>query len=403
MVVFGSPNNFSAKKLLLLGSGELGKEIIIEAQRYGIETHTVDNYDNPPASHVSHYSYTIDMRNATQLENLIRKIKPDYIVPEIESIHTETLIKLEKEGFNIIPSAKATNITMNRKYIRDFASKKLHLQTSNYLYASSAKELHDNALIIGLPCVVKPIMSSSGKGQSVLRYIGDYYTVWNKAITESRGTCSQVIIEEFIEFDYEITLLTLKHTDYRYQNSGKHSISFCAPIGHLQEDGDYYLSWQPHIMKPNVLEKAQYIAKTIVNNICDNHSYGIFGIEMFIKDDEVYFSELSPRPHDTGMVTMITQNLSEFALHVRAILELPIPSIELLSCGASHAILANKPTNDPKINIHNALTTPNTEIRLFGKRTIHKRRRIGVALAKSSTPEDAIDIVKDMICKIIIT
>nr|HNI28179.1 formate-dependent phosphoribosylglycinamide formyltransferase [Leptospiraceae bacterium] len=311
----GSPFAANSTKILLLGSGELGKEFVLEAQRFGIHVMAVDRYPNAPAMQVAHESKVIDMLNAQELEKLVRSYNPHYIVPEIEAISTETLVKLESEGFNVIPSGKAVNLTMNREGIRDFAAKELGLKTSAFEFADSLEDFHDKVMKIGIPCVVKPIMSSSGKGQSIIRNESEIEKAWNYGQTGGRAGKGKMIVEEFIPFDFEITLLTVRHAA---------GTTFMDPIGHLQVNGDYVESWQPQPMSENALKKAKDIAEKVTAGL---GGYGIFGVELFVKGDEVYFSEVSPRPHDTGMVTMISCTYSEFALHVRAILGLPIPKL----------------------------------------------------------------------------
>tara|TARA_B100001248_G_scaffold262725_1_gene261643 strand:- start:12798 stop:13955 length:1158 start_codon:yes stop_codon:yes gene_type:complete len=361
------------KKILLLGSGELGKELVISFQRMGQYVVAVDNYPNAPAMHVSHEFEVIDMLDGNELDRIVNKHNPDYIVPEIESIRTEKFYEYEKAGYNVVPSAKAANFTMNRKAIRDLAAIKLGLTTAKYKYANNLHQLQQAVDVIGLPCVVKPLMSSSGKGQSVIKSISDIKSSWNSAISGSRGDLIEVIVEEFIDFEYEITLLTLT------QSSG--NTLFCSPIGHRQERGDYQESWQPVQMKEKHLRLAQNMARRITKELSGN---GIWGVEFFIAKDDVYFSELSPRPHDTGMVTLAgTQNFTEFELHARAILGLPVTEITLTRNGASAVILATKESNDtPKITgLDNAASIKNTGFRIFGKPKSSPNRRMGVALA----------------------
>jgi phosphoribosylglycinamide formyltransferase 2 len=378
MIKIGTPLTSSAIKVMMLGSGELGKEVVIEFQRYGVEVIAVDRYDNAPAMQVAHRSYTISMLDGDALSSLIRKEKPDFIVPEVEAIATDTLVALEKEGFRIIPTATATKLTMNREGIRTLAAEKLGLKTSPYQFAGTKEEFAAAIKSIGMPCVIKPIMSSSGKGQSVIKTEKDIDYAWQYAQEGGRSGGGRVIIEGFVDFDYEITLLTIKHKD---------GVSFCAPIGHRQEHGDYQESWQPHPMTEKALSNAQDIAKKVVNAL---GGVGIFGVEFFVKGDDVYFSELSPRPHDTGMVTMISQDLSEFALHVRAILGLPIPVIRQLGPSASSVILVKgKSTNITYAGIEDALAEPDTQLRLFGKPEVNGERRMGVCLAKGGTIEEA--------------
>ena len=361
------------KKILLLGSGELGKELVISFQRMGQYVIAVDNYPNAPAMHVSHEFEVNDKKERNELDRIVDKHNPDYIVPEIESIRTEKFYEYEKAGYNVVPSAKAANFTMNRKAIRDLAAIKLGLTTAKYKYANNLHQLQQAVEVIGLPCVVKPLMSSSGKGQSVIKSTSDIKGSWNSAISGSRGDLIEVIVEEFIDFEYEITLLTLT------QNSG--NTLFCSPIGHRQERGDYQESWQPVQMKEKHLRLAQNMARRITKELSGN---GIWGVEFFIAKDDVYFSELSPRPHDTGMVTLGgTQNFTEFELHARAILGLPVTEITLTRNGASAVILATKESNDtPKITgLDNAASIKNTGFRIFGKPKSSPNRRMGVALA----------------------
>lgn len=374
----GTPLTSSAIKVMMLGSGELGKEVVIEFQRYGVEVIAVDRYDHAPAMQVAHRSYTISMLDGEALANLIRKEKPDYIVPEVEAIATEKLLELEKEGFTVIPAANAARLTMNREGIRTLAAEKLKLKTSPYQFASSKEEFIKAVHTIGIPCVVKPIMSSSGKGQSVVKKESDIDHAWEYAQQGGRAGGGKVIVEGFIDFDFEITLLTIKHKD---------GVTFCEPIGHRQEHGDYQESWQPHPMTEKALKASQEIARAVVNELGGR---GIFGVEFFVKGDEVYFSELSPRPHDTGMVTMISQDLSEFALHVRAILGLPIPVIRQMGPSASSVILVKgHSTNISFHGLDQALAEPDTQLRLFGKPEVQGERRMGVALAKADSIEEA--------------
>ena len=367
-------------KILLLGSGELGKEVVIAMQRLGQYIIAVDNYKNAPAMQVAHEFEVIDMLNGFELDKIVDKHKPDFIVPEIESIRTERFYDYEKQGYNVIPSAKAANFTMNRKSIRDLAFKDLGLKTAKYKYAKSYDELVKGVEYTGMPCVVKPLMSSSGKGQSVIKDKLDIKEAWTMALKGSRGDLMEVIVEEFISFDYEITLLTLT------QNNN--NTLFCPPIGHRQERGDYQESWQPMKMEDSHLKTAQEMADKITKALGGS---GIWGVEFFIKNDTVYFSELSPRPHDTGMVTLAgTQNFSEFELHARAILGIPITSIPLIQNGASAVVLAkDNNTNYPIISgLEEASKFKNTNFKIFGKPNTRKYRRMAVALAfgKEDTP-----------------
>jgi phosphoribosylglycinamide formyltransferase 2 len=375
---FGTPLKSSAIKVMMLGSGELGKEVAIEFQRLGVEVIAVDRYEHAPAMQVAHRSYTISMLDENALRDTIYKEQPHFIVPEVEAIATHVLIELEKEGFAVIPSAKAANLTMNREGIRQLAAEQLNLKTSPYRFAGTKPEFEQAIKDIGVPCVVKPIMSSSGKGQSVVKTASDIDASWTYAQEGGRAGGGRVIIEGFIDFDYEITLLTIRH---------KEGISFCAPIGHRQEHGDYRESWQPHPMDASALKKAQSMAADVVNALGGR---GIFGVEFFVKGDVVWFSELSPRPHDTGMVTMISQDLSEFALHVRAILGLPIPNITQHGPSASAALLVHgKSDNVSFSGIDEALKEPDTQVRLFGKPEVNGERRMGVCLARGKTVDEA--------------
>ncbi|TXH28849.1 MAG: formate-dependent phosphoribosylglycinamide formyltransferase [Cyclobacteriaceae bacterium] len=377
-IKIGTPLKSSAIKVMMLGSGELGKEVVIEFQRYGVEVIAVDRYNHAPAMQVAHRSYTISMLDGKALRAVIEKEKPDYIIPEVEAIATETLVELEREGFRVIPSANATRLTMNREGIRTLAAETLKLQTSPYRFAGTKTEFDAAIKIIGMPCVVKPIMSSSGKGQSVVKTEKDIDYAWQYAQEGGRSGGGRVIIEGFIDFDYEITLLTIRH---------KNGVSFCEPIGHRQEHGDYQESWQPHPMSEKALKHAQHIAASVVDAL---GGHGIFGVEFFVKGDTVYFSELSPRPHDTGMVTMISQDLSEFALHVRAILGLPIPNIIQHGPSASSVILVKGDSDNISFSgIEKALALPDTQIRLFGKPEVRGERRMGVCLARGNSIEEA--------------
>lgn len=385
----GSPLTPSATKTLLLGSGELGKEVAIEFQRYGVEVIAVDRYANAPAMHVAQRHYVIDMLNADALEKVIREEQPDFIVPEIEAIATEKLLELESKGFNVVPTARAARLTMDREGIRRLAAETLSQPTSPYQFASNEAEFNQAVDAVGYPCVIKPVMSSSGKGQSVIRTQEDKTAAWAYAQSGGRAGAGKVIVEGFVDFDYEITLLTVRAVD---------GIHFCAPIGHRQEDGDYRESWQPQQMSEQALKNSQNIAKTVVENL---GGYGIFGVELFVKGDLVYFSEISPRPHDTGMVTMISQNLSEFALHARAILGLPIGNIEQYGPSAS-AVLLGKGTskNLSYQGISKALEIPDCQVRLFGKPEIDGQRRLGVALGRAKTVEQSVKNVKSVISEI---
>jgi len=377
-IKIGTPLTSSALKVMMLGSGELGKEVVIEFQRYGVEVIAVDRYDHAPAMQVAHRSYTLSMLDGKALRTIVEKERPDYIVPEVEAIATDTLVELEKEGFTVVPTANAARLTMNREGIRLLAADKLRVKTSPFCFANTRVDFETSVRRIGFPCVVKPIMSSSGKGQSVVKSDKDIDTAWHYAQEGGRSGGGKVIIEGFIDFDYEITLLTIRH---------RNGVSFCEPIGHRQEHGDYQESWQPHPMNEKALIEAQQIARQVVDAL---GGYGIFGVEFFVKGDTVYFSELSPRPHDTGMVTMISQDLTEFALHVRAILGLPIPVIRQLGPSASSVILVKgKSQNIIFSGLEEALSEPDTQLRLFGKPEVNGERRMGVCLAKGKSIEEA--------------
>ena len=376
----GTPLTNNSTKVLLCGSGELGKEVAIELQRYGCEVISIDRYDNAPAMQVAHRSYSIDMLDEKALRSIIEKEKPNLIVPEVEAIATNVLVDLENEGFNIIPTARATSLTMNREGIRKLAAEELGLQTSPYRFASNKSEFDQAIQEVGIPCVVKPIMSSSGKGQSTITAEDQIEDSWQYAQEGGRAGAGKVIIEGFVEFDYEITLLTVRH---------KNGTSFCEPIGHVQSDGDYRQSWQPQPMTDDALSSAQKVAESITSAL---GGYGIFGVELFIKDDEVIFSEVSPRPHDTGLVTLISQDISQFALHARAILGLPIPNIMQHGPCASSVILGEGHSEEILFNaVDKALSEPDTQIRLFGKPSISGRRRLGVAVARGNSIDEAKD------------
>jgi phosphoribosylglycinamide formyltransferase 2 len=370
MLSIGTPLSDSATRVLLLGSGELGKEVVIELQRLGVECIACDRYADAPAMQVAHRHHVLRMLDGAELRRIVELEKPHYIVPEIEAIHTPTLLELEAEGYTVIPTARAARLTMDREGIRRLAAETLGLPTSPYRFADNEADYHAAVAALGTPCVVKPLMSSSGKGQSVVKTPADAQKAWDYAQSGGRAGAGRVIVEGFIDFDYEITLLTVRHAG---------GTSFCAPIGHLQIDGDYRESWQPHPMSPAALRKAQQIAETITANLGGR---GLFGVELFVKGDEVIFSEVSPRPHDTGLITLISQDLSEFALHARAILGLPIPNITQRGPAASCAILLEGDRKAPCFTgIDAALAEPNTQLRLFGKPEIVGRRRMGVALA----------------------
>ena len=377
-VKIGTPLSQTAKKVLLCGAGELGKEVAIELQRLGVEVIAVDRYANAPAMQVAHRSHVVDMLDGQALRNVIELEKPDLVVPEIEAIATDTLAELEREGFTIIPTAKATQLTMNREGIRRLAAEELGLKTSAYRFAQTEKEYLEAVSDVGLPCVIKPIMSSSGKGQSLLKTEADIDAAWHYAQEGGRAGKGKVIIEGFVDFDFEITLLTVRHRD---------GTSFCAPIGHRQEGGDYQESWQPQAMTTSALSAAQAMAKKVTTALGGK---GLFGVELFIKGDEVIFSEVSPRPHDTGLVTLVSQDLSEFALHARAILDLPIPAIQQNGPSASSVILVPGESQNVQFgNLEKALSIENTQLRLFGKPEVSGLRRMGVALATAASIEQA--------------
>ena len=378
MTSIGTPAGKSRTRLMMLGSGELGKEVVIEAMRLGIYVIACDRYEGAPAMQVAQESYVFNMLDGAKLREVVERVKPHYIVPEIEAIATDTLLDLEKEGFNVIPNAMATKLTMNREGIRRFASEKLGLKTSPYRFADDKEEFLSAVKELGIPCVVKPIMSSSGKGQSIIRSESDLDRAWGYSQSGSRSGAGRVIVEQFIDFDYEITLLTVRH---------KAGTTFVDPIGHLQIDGDYRESWQPHPMKENVLEESKRVAKVITDGI---GGFGIFGVELFIRGDEVFFSEVSPRPHDTGMVTMISQNMSEFELHVRAILGLPVTALRQYGPAASAAILVDGDTDDVTFEyVDEAVKEDFTAIRIFGKPEVRGHRRMGVGLALGSSIDEA--------------
>ncbi|WP_332695662.1 formate-dependent phosphoribosylglycinamide formyltransferase [Halalkalibacter lacteus] len=387
--MYGVPLSKQAKKIMLLGSGELGKEVMIEAQRLGIETIAVDRYAGAPAMQVAHRSHVIDMLDAEQLRSVIKQEEPDLIVPEVEAIQTQVLVELEKEGHVVVPTALATKLTMDREGIRRLASEKLGLPTAGYEFANSYKELKEAVQKIGVPCVIKPLMSSSGKGQSLCRSVDDIEMSWDIALEGGRGKSARVIVEEFVHFESEITLLTVRSVS---------GTSFCPPIGHVQKDGDYIQSWQPHQMSEEHIAKSQEIAKKITDEL---GGYGLFGVELFLTKEKVYFSEVSPRPHDTGLVTLATQNLSEFALHVRAILGFPVPDIHLYTPGASHAIKAwEENANYQVAGLEEALAVNNTQVRVFGKPETKVGRRMAVALSTANTTDSALELAGEAASKI---
>lgn len=378
--MFGTATSTHATRVLLLGSGELGKEVAIECQRLGLEVIACDRYADAPAMQVAHRSYVVDMLDGQALEEIINKEQPAYVVPEIEAIATDKLVELEEKGLNVVPTAKATKLTMNREGIRRLAAEELALNTSPYQFADSFEDFKAAVEHVGIPCVVKPVMSSSGKGQSVIKTEEDVQTAWDYAQEGGRTGAGRVIVEGFIDFDYEITLLTVRASD---------GVHFCAPIGHRQEDGDYRESWQPQTMSDNAIKAAEYTAEKVVNAL---GGYGIFGVELFVKGDKVIFNEVSPRPHDTGMVTMISQEMSEFALHVRAFTGMPINNIVQYGPSASAVILGQGTSTDIRFdNVAKALAQPQTQVRLFGKPEIDGRRRLGVVLTRRKTIEDSIE------------
>ena len=366
------------KKALLLGSGELGKEVTIELQRFGVEVVACDKYPNAPAMQVAHRSYVFNMLDGAELRRIVETEKPDYIIPEVEAIATPTLVELEKEGFNVVPTAQATFLTMNREGIRRLAAEELGVPTSPYRFASTYEEFKAAVDAIGIPCVVKPVMSSSGHGQSTIKTADDVERAWHIAQEGGRAGAGRVIVEGFIKFDYEITLLTVRSIS---------GTTFCEPIGHIQIDGDYRYSWQPQPMATAALEKAREIAGKVTGAL---GGYGIFGVELFVRGDEVIFSEVSPRPHDTGMVTMISQDMSEFALHARAVLGLPVPAIRFYGPSASRAVVVEGNTRQIVMdNLDAVLAEPGTQMRIFGKPEINGHRRMAVILATDESVESA--------------
>ena len=377
-VRIGTPLKGNAFRVLFCGSGELGKEVVIELQRFGVEVIAVDRYANAPAMQVAHRSHVVDMLDGAALRSIIEAEKPNLIVPEIEAIATPELVKLEQEGYRVIPTARAVNLTMNREGIRRLAAEELGLATSPYRFAESKEEYLAAVEAIGMPLVVKPVMSSSGKGQSTVKSADDIEAAWDYAQTGGRAGKGRVIVEGFVDFDYEITLLTVKHRD---------GISFCDPIGHHQEDGDYRESWQPQPMSDKALARSREIAEAVASNL---GGYGVYGVELFVKGDDVWFSEVSPRPHDTGLVTLVSQDLSEFALHARAILGLPIPAIRQQGPSASAVILPEGDSDSVAYSgLEKALAQPDIFLRLFGKPELKGRRRMGVALASGSSIDEA--------------
>ena len=365
--------NFSRKKILLLGSGELGKELVIEAKRLGIEVIAVDKYKNAPAMQIADHSFVIDMNDKKILKDTILELKPDFVVPEIEALSIDALKELEEEGINVVPNARTIEITMNRDKIRDLASNELKIKTAKFNYVFNVNELLSKSLEIGFPLLLKPLMSSSGKGQSFVKRKEDLLLAWNEASENSRGKIEGVILEEFIKFDYEFTLLTVR------KDNGENV--FCDPIGHEQYKGDYQCSWQPLEIKETLINEAKKITIKILNNL---NGSGIYGVEFFVRGNEVIFSELSPRPHDTGMVTIVSQNLNEFELHLRAFLNLPIPRISLLKPSATRVIISDKESNNHSYTgLNEALKIENIKVLIFGKPTAKKGRRMGVVLSSN--------------------
>ena len=380
----GTPLSPSAVRVLLCGSGELGKEVVIELQRFGCEVIAVDRYANAPAMQVAHRSHVINMLDAQALRAVIELENPHYIVPEIEAIATDALLELEREGYTVIPTARAASLTMNREGIRRLAAEALELPTSPYFFADTYEEYAAAARSLGFPCVVKPIMSSSGKGQSVLKSSSDLQVAWDYAQEGGRAGKGRVIVEGFIDFDYEITLLTVRHAG---------GTTFCAPIGHRQVRGDYHESWQPQVMEADALGKSEQIARAVTEALGGR---GLFGVELFVKDQQVWFSEVSPRPHDTGLVTLISQDLSEFALHARAILGLPIPHIRQFGPSASAVILVEGESSEVSFgNLQEALAEQDTALRLFGKPEVSGQRRMGVALAR----DESVELARQKACR----
>ena len=389
MTKIGTTFTKYGKKALLCGSGELGKEVAIELQRFGVQVVAVDKYENAPAMHVAHSHHVISMLDGAALKEIIEEEKPDYIIPEIEAIATDKLVELENEGFNVIPTAKAARITMNREGIRRLAAETLGLPTSRYRFASTREEFDAAVEEIGFPCVVKPVMSSSGHGQSTVRSVSDVDRAWHVSQEGGRAGSGKVIVEGFVDFDYEITLLTVRHCA---------GTTFLKPIGHHQVDGDYRESWQPQAMSPDALAKAEHIAGEITAAL---GGYGIFGVELFVKGDDVIFSEVSPRPHDTGMVTMISQDMSEFSLHARAILGLPVPEVKFYGPSASKAIVVEGNTREYEFcDLEKVLEEPGVQMRIFGKPEISGHRRLGVLLATADTVEEALAKVERAYAKL---
>ena len=378
MTMIGTPLAANAIRVLLLGSGELGKEVAIELQRFGVEVIAVDRYADAPAMQVAHRSHVIDMLDGAAIRALVERERPHIVVPEIEAINTRSLVELEAEcgdGLRVVPTARAAQLTMDREGIRRLAAETLGLPTSRYRFVDTLEDYRKAVAAVGLPCVVKPVMSSSGHGQSLVRGEADIDPAWGYAQTGGRTGAGRVIVEGFVDFDYEVTLLTVRHRDAR----GRDATSFCEPIGHLQEDGDYRESWQPQPMSPRALERSQEIARAITDEL---GGWGVFGVELFVKGDDVWFSEVSPRPHDTGLVTLVSQELSEFALHARAILGLPIPAIRQMGPSASCAVLAHGHGVPVFHDAAAALARADTQLRLFGKPAVAGHRRVAVTLAR---------------------
>jgi phosphoribosylglycinamide formyltransferase 2 len=396
MTTLGTPRSPHATRVLLLGSGELGKEVAIELQRFGVEVIAADRYADAPAMQVAHRSHVLDMLDPAALRGLIAAEQPHLVVPEIEAIHTQTLVELEAEGLQVIPTARAARLTMDREGIRRLAAETLGLPTSPYRFVDTGAEYREAVAVIGLPCVVKPVMSSSGKGQSTLRSEADIGPAWEYAQTGGRAGAGRCIVEGFIDFDYEITLLTVRHAG---------GTSFCDPIGHWQKDGDYRESWQPQPMTPAALARAQQISKAVTDDL---GGLGLFGVELFVKGDEVWFSEVSPRPHDTGLVTLVSQELSEFALHARAILGLPVGAadgdvVKQVGPSASCAMLAQGHGVPVFANVEAALVAPDTALRLFGKPRVEGQRRVGVTLARGADIDEARAKARDAAAAIQVT
>lgn len=391
MTILGTALRPGATKVMLLGAGELGKEVAIECQRLGIEVIAVDRYDNAPAMHIAHRRYVINMLDGAELESVIRKEQPDYVVPEIEAIATDTLYRLEQEGLNVVPCANAVRLTMNREGIRRLVAEELGLLTSEYRFVDDEAAFVRAAGEIGFPCIIKPVMSSSGKGQSVIRSEAGLSAAWQASQDAGRAGKGRVIVERMIPFDYEITLLTVRAVD---------GVHFCAPVGHRQENGDYRESWQPQAMSDTTLARAQQVAETVVNGL---GGYGLFGVELFVRGDDIIFNEVSPRPHDTGLVTLVSQNISEFALHVRAFLGLPAGDIIQYAPAASAVILPSLTSDNVCYSgLENALHGT-VQLRLFAKPAIDGSRRMGVALATASDTDKAVSVAKQAAAAVVVT